>query len=170
MELQEALAAALVFEHKVRDHYAECSRLVDDPRGRRMFAIMAREEQGHVEYLESRLEEWRSTGAVTEAELPTVLPPPEWIHKEAAKLSVRDPNPVRSDSPELDFLKEALELERKTSNFYQELSEVLEPRFQPLFARFLDIEEGHVTLVQAEIDALVGHGFWFDFQEFRLEQ
>jgi len=45
----------------------------------------------------------------------------------------------------------------------------MEPEHRPLFARFLDIEDGHVILVQAEIDALVGHGHWFDFMEFNLE-
>jgi hypothetical protein len=38
-----------------------------------------------------------------------------------------------------------------------------------LFARFVEIEEGHEAIVQAEIDALTGLGYWFDFQEFRLE-
>ena len=34
---------------------------------------------------------------------------------------------------------------------------------------FLGIEQGHQAIVQAEIDALSGLGFWFDFQEFNLE-
>jgi peptide deformylase len=38
-----------------------------------------------------------------------------------------------------------------------------------MFARFLEIEEGHARIVQAEIDTLTGMGFWFDVQEFRLE-
>jgi hypothetical protein len=41
---------------------------------------------------------------------------------------------------------------------------------QRLFARFLEIEEGHVAIVQAEIDAVSGSGFWFDMKEFDLEK
>ena len=37
------------------------------------------------------------------------------------------------------------------------------------FGRFLEIEQGHQAIVRAEIDALTGMGFWFDFQEFDLE-
>ena len=33
----------------------------------------------------------------------------------------------------------------------------------------LEIEEGHVAIVQAELDSLQGMGFWFDMQEFNLE-
>ena len=35
--------------------------------------------------------------------------------------------------------------------------------------RFMEIEEGHQAIVQAEIDALSGHGAWFDFTEIRFE-
>jgi hypothetical protein len=38
-----------------------------------------------------------------------------------------------------------------------------------LFSHFLEIEQGHQAIVQAEIDALTGLGFWFDFAEFKLE-
>ncbi len=43
------------------------------------------------------------------------------------------------------------------------------PRQEPLFDRFLEIEEGHVTIVQGELDAVQGLGFWFDVMEFSLE-
>ena len=38
-----------------------------------------------------------------------------------------------------------------------------------LFERFVEIEEGHQAIVQAEIDCVSGLGFWFDTLEFRLE-
>ena len=37
------------------------------------------------------------------------------------------------------------------------------------FALFLEIEEENLALVQAEIDAITGMGYWFDFREFDLE-
>jgi hypothetical protein len=40
---------------------------------------------------------------------------------------------------------------------------------QSLFARFLEIEEGHMAVVQAEIDNVNQLGFWFDLKEFDLE-
>jgi hypothetical protein len=40
---------------------------------------------------------------------------------------------------------------------------------QQMFAEFVKIEQGHLDLVQAEIDAVSGVGFWFDMPEFNLE-
>lgn len=167
MDLKEALSGAIEYEHKIRDYYADCARKIQDPKGQRVFAILAREEQGHVEYLETRLTEWKTSGAVKAAELPTLLPSAAWVQTEAAKLAPAKAAPAQV---EIDFLKEALELERKTSAFYGELVAKLEPKHRGLFERFLEIENGHLAIVQAEIDALAGHGHWFDFMEFSLEK
>lgn len=171
MLLQEALSAAIEYEHRVRDHYAQCAARIADPTGKKVFEVLAREEQGHVDYLESRLEEWRRTGRISPGELESLLPPPAWIERAAAMMKARAPQPGGDAfKQELDLLKEALELERATSGFYEALVARLEPRDRELFTRFMEIEFGHVSIVQAEIDSLVGHGHWFDFMEFSLEQ
>jgi hypothetical protein len=46
----------------------------------------------------------------------------------------------------------------------------LPPEGQELFRRFVEIEEGHVAIVQAEMDLVSGTGFWFDTAEFSLEK
>jgi hypothetical protein len=45
----------------------------------------------------------------------------------------------------------------------------LPPEGQSLFSRFLEIEDGHGAIVQAEIDNVKQMGFWFDLKEFDLE-
>jgi rubrerythrin len=170
MDLQEALSGAITYEHKIRDYYADCAKKITDAKGQRVFAILAREEQGHVEYLETRLKEWQANGSVTAAELPTLLPPAAWVQDEAKKLANRAPGAQMASQAEIDFLKEALELERQTSAFYAALVASLEAKHRGLFERFLEIENGHLAIVQAEIDAIAGHGHWFDFMEFSLEQ
>ena len=169
MLLQDALGTALDYEHRVRDHYAESAKKATDPVAQRVFAILAREEQGHVEYLEARLQEWKTTGAVNAVALKSILPSAAQV-QQAAKKPLKSAPVVPVAKAEIDFLKEALELARNTSAFYQNLVAKLEPAHQELFARFLEIEEGHVTIVQAEIDAIAGHGHWFDFMEFSLEK
>jgi rubrerythrin len=169
MNLKEALTTAIEYEHRVRDHYARSVALIDDPKGKTIFATLAKEEQGHVDYLESRLAEWTRSGAVTDVPLPTLLPPAAWIEKETKKLAQAPTSGASPAGAEMAFLKTALELERTTSAFYQSLVDGLEPEHRRLFARFLEIEQGHVAIVQAEIDALAGHGHWFDFMEFSLE-
>ena len=170
MDLQEALSGAIEYEHEIRDYYAGCAKQIADAKGQRVFAILAREEQSHVEYLETRLVEWQADGSVNAAELPTLLPPLAWVLEEAKKLANRVNGAQGVAQAEIDFLKEALELERKTSAFYAELVAKLESKHRGLFERFLEIENGHLAIVQAEIDALAGHGHWFDFMEFSLEK
>jgi len=168
MDVREALTVAIDYEHRVRDHYARGRDIILDTRGKSVFDTLAREEQGHVDYLESRLAEWHRNGKVERPELPTILPTVEFVTAAAKRFEQGhgDALPVQA---ELDLLKVALELEKQASGFYGELVRTLPPADRTLFSRFLEIEQAHVLIVQAEIDALAGHGHWFDFQEFRLE-
>lgn len=168
MELKEALTIAIGYEHKVRDHYAQALEVVLDTAGKKVFETLAKEEQRHVEYLESRLAEWSKTGRIESVELPTAIPTAEWI-EQARKRVVKKPAAELAVKAELDLLKVALDLERKTSAFYGELVNTLAPENRRLFQRFLEIEGGHVAIVQAEIDSLNGMGTWFDIMEFSLE-
>jgi rubrerythrin len=168
MDLNEALATAIGYETRVHEHYQKGAEEILDPRGKKVFATLAKEELGHLAYLRSRLEEWRTTGKVSEPELTTVLPSADWIDSARAKAE-QAPEPAIAVKGELDLLKIALDLERQTSGFYRRLVETLDTSERGLFARFLEIEEGHLAIVQAEIDALAGHGSWFDVMEFRLE-
>jgi rubrerythrin len=77
------------------------------------------------------------------------------------------PSEVLDD--ERQVLDVALNLERETSDYYRRLVCQLQGAAQQMFAGFLEIEEGHVAVVQAEIDFLSDNGFWFDFTEFNQE-
>lgn len=168
VDVKQALTIAIEYEHKVRDHYAAGATRIADERGRRVFDTLAREERGHVDYLESRLEEWTNTGKLKVEPLGSMLPTPEWIAAAREKMATA-PGQAVVNQAELDLLKTALALEHQTSGFYRSLVETLPTADRPLFERFLEIENGHLTIVQAEIDALAGHGHWFDFMEFKLE-
>ena len=168
MDIKEALTVAIDYEHKVRDHYFKGRDMILDSRGKSVFDTLAREEQGHVDYLESRLAEWHKTGKIERPELPTILPSVEFVIEARKRFEKGhgDELPVQA---ELDLLKVALDLEKQASSFSGELVRTLPPADRVLFGRFMEIEQAHVLIVQAEIDALAGHGHWFDFQEFRLE-
>ena len=169
MNLQEALNVALDYEHKVRDHYAKGSKSIDNPQGKKVFETLAREEQGHVDYLKHCLKQWTEQGKVEPEELkPVVAPGLEWVEKAKAELQGNPAKRSASDN-EIALLKVAVELEMKTSAFYRDLVGNLPESDRPLFDKFLEIEEGHVAIVQAELDAVQGNGFWFDVMEFNLE-
>ena len=66
------------------------------------------------------------------------------------------------------MLAKALKMEQETSDFYRQMvSEMGDEGI--LFERFLEIEDGHQAIVQAELDYLNKTGTFFDFQEFNME-
>lgn len=113
--------------------------------------------------------EWKRTASITDSEVPSLLPPPAWINQEAKKIAATRAHRRAEVTAEIDLLKEALESERQATAFYQNLVTQTEQKYRHLFERFLEIEDGHTLIVQAEIDSLAGHGHWFDFMEFSLE-
>jgi rubrerythrin len=170
MDLERAITTAIEFETKVRDSYLKARDKTQDPKGRRVFEVLCSEEQGHIDYLRSRLEEWNKAGKISPAKLETTLPSREQITAGLARLrSSMKTKPSPGSQPELQLLHAALQAEQETAAFYLRMVSELPPEGRTLFARFLEIEQGHVAIVQAEIDAVSGLGFWFDVQEFRLE-
>ena len=168
MTIDDAIREALRYERKVLAVYQEAADECGDSVGKAVFEGLGAEERGHVEYLEAKLAEWEKDGTVTPGDVATGVPAEEDVAEALAK-TLRD-NPTQgAQDTELEFLKRALEAETETSAFYERMVDELPPEGKALFEPFLKIENGHRSLVQAEIDALTGTGFWFDMAEFRFE-
>ena len=169
MKLQEAIAVAIDFEKKVRDHYVKGAKDIPEPQGRKVFALLGKEEQGHVDYLEHCLAQWKKTGKVPDVALRSILPKGvKWIEAEKKKVAGGGGKRVATKT-ELDALKVALQHEKDADAFYHKLVQQLPMAERGLFAKFLEIEDGHLAIVQAQLDSVQGMGFWFDVAEFRLE-
>ncbi len=166
MKVEEAIKTALEYETKVRDVYRDAKDKISDPKGREIFRLLAEEEQGHVDYLQSKLYQWQRTGAVTAESLDTAIPPRDKIDEGVDRLHDRIAD-VDQDN-DLQMLRKALDVELETKSFYKTVIHLLPPDDQKLFTNFLSIEEGHVAIVQAEIDHLTQNGYWFDFMEIDL--
>lgn len=167
MQLRQALEISLEYENKVRDHYRKGVEKIQDPIGRRIFTTLAKEEQGHVDFLNNRLECLKKPGT-TPAPVVTVIPE-SWI-VQAQKKMEKDPSDAVATQTDIELVKLALQLEHETSDFYRGLIGKLQTTEERrIFEPFIEIEDGHVAIVQAELDSLLGLGFWFDFQEFALE-
>ncbi len=168
MNLQEAIGVAIDFEKKVRDHYLRGAKDIPEPLGRKVFATLGKEEQGHVEYLEHCLKEWKKSGKVPSVPLRSILPKGvKWIDAERKKLAGKGKR--AASKTELEALKIALQHEKDADAFYHKLVKELPEKDRGLFDKFLGIEDGHLALVQAQLDSVQGMGFWFDVAEFRLE-
>jgi len=165
--IEQAIKTGIEFELEVRHVYSEAAKKFKDPVARKIFGVLADEEDRHVEYLEARLAEWEQRGAVTAAALETVIPSQAAIDAALGRLTKRMAE--QDFGVELEMLKKALALEIEATKFFSQLVAELKDEEQKLFARFVEIEAGHEAIVQAEIDALTGLGFWFDYTEYRFD-
>ena len=167
MTIEEAINTGIEYELRVMKVYSEAAKKFKDPVARKIFMVLADEEDRHVAYLESRLEEWQKTGKVTPEALETAIPSEEEIDRAMGRLTRRMSEQDFGD--ELQMLKKALALEMEATGFFRRMVAELQHEERGLFERFVEIEAGHEAIVQAEIDALTGLGFWFDYAEFKLE-
>ena len=171
MNLEQAITTALEYEGRVHRTYSEAVENAEHEVAKKVFSTLCDEEMEHIRYLRERLDEWRETGTITVAKLDTVLVPKGAIEAGADKLRHRlkgGPREVRGT--EFESLKKALDVELETSAFYKKMVATLDDDGKRLFERFVEIEEGHVAIVQAEMDLVSGTGFWFDTAEFSLEK
>ena len=167
MTLEEAIKTALAYENRIRDIYLQSVDATEDPAGKKIFQQLAEDEQRHVDYLEHRLEEWRSTGRITDAKLESTVPSANLIRREAARVKSR----VEGDHRGLkqQMLSKALKAEIETSEFYRQMVERLADDGRKMFTRFLEIENNHIEAVQFELDYVGRTGYWFGFEEFDME-
>ena len=167
MTLEEAIKTALVYECRIRDIYLECVTATDDDTGKKIFQQLADDEQRHVEFLERKLDEWRSSGRITVEQLESVIPSVSVIRREAAKIKSRVDGDHRGLRQQM--LSRALQAEKETSQYYRQLVKDLADDGRQLFSRFLEIENNHIEAVQFELDHVAGTGYWFGFEEFDME-
>jgi rubrerythrin len=167
MKLDEAIRTALDYENRIRDLYLAAADGTEDPTGKQIFRELAQDEQGHVDYLESRLQEWHRDGAISLEELAATVPSREAVRKAAAALDATLSKTDRGLRQQM--LAKALEAEKDTSRFYRQMVDQLTGAEAEMFARFLEIEDAHIDIVQFEMDHLASRGFWYGFEEFDME-
>lgn len=168
MNVEEAIKTAIEYETRVHAAYKKAQEQAQDKVGQRVFGTLAKEEAGHIAYLRKRLAEWQQGGTLNLESLESFVPPVEEIEAQTQRLSETLGKESRVGKDEVRLLEKALEVEQETSDFYRRMVEELDGQGKELFARFVEIEEGHGVIVQAEMDAVNGYGFWFDMPEFRL--
>ena len=167
LSLSEAIEMALEYEHNVRDLYRDAADKATEEIGTKIFKRLGDEEQGHVDYLNARLKEWESTGKISTLPIETLLPTRERIAKGLATLEKKIED--YDWHIEIELLRKARQMEAETGSFYKRMVAELDETGQNLFRGFLEIEDAHYDLVQAQLESLEGGGFWYDCMEFSLE-
>jgi rubrerythrin len=167
LTIEEAVRTSIEYETGVRDVYADAVSRAESEAARRFFQLMADEEQHHLDYLGAKLGELASGGRVTADGLRTAVPTGPDVGVQVSALG--DKIGDRAGRVDVEYLEKAHAVERETSDFYRRMVDELPDEGKPLFARFLEIEAGHLDIVQAQLDLANGTGYWFDVREFDLE-
>ncbi|WP_373498863.1 ferritin family protein [Desulfococcus sp.] len=167
MTPDEAIRTAITYETKIRDLYRDAAASTRDPTGKRVFGLLAEDEQRHLDYLHHKLEEWDRAGVIRIDDVKSVVPPAQAIRDGMAALRQTMAREDRTD--EKRMLAKALAVEIETSRFYEKMVEEMADDTRPMFARFLESEHGHIEIVQAELDYISRTGYWFDIKEFDME-
>ncbi len=167
MEIEEAIKTAIGFETRIVEIYKEAYEKISTDSGRRLVEALFEDEKNHLEYLQHKREQFMRDGIITLDRLESVIPPKEVIVREVAKLKQKISEGSRSDIKQI--ISRALSLEIETREFYRRMVGELSAEGKELFAHFLEIEEAHITLVQAEFDYFNNTGYWFDIKEFDME-
>ncbi len=166
-DLEAALKTAITCEQGIRDLYNQATTESSDAAGRRVFTLLAEDEQSHVDYLEFKLRQWQAEGRLTLSDFNATPVDRERVEQELARLSAtleRDDRGV-----EQQMLSKALAMEIETRGLYERLVGDFDDEAAALFERFLEIESGHVDVVQSQLDYLSQTGYWLGYKEFGLE-
>ena len=167
MTVEKAIESAIAMEARIRDVYARAQTNCSDKAGQRVFGMLKDDEQYHLDYLNKRLVEWRQHGEMQLEPLKTVVPTAGEIRMHLNRL--RKTMAMDDRGMLQQMLSKALQVEVQTSDFYKKMVYEYDGKARDMFARFLEIEDGHIEAVQAELDYVIKTGYWFDFKEFDME-
>jgi rubrerythrin len=150
--------------------YVKFAKVVKDPKAKNVLINLADDEVGHLTKLEKHL-----MNIIRKQ--PWLLPKAEEIEAVAAVFAsgayqdkeIREEDLV--DVDEVKILSLAVDREIIANRYYLDLAGKAEdPEAKEMFLSLAKEEEMHMKILQAEIDSIGQSGFWFDMQEFTMEQ
>lgn len=166
-EQAEALRTAIDTEKAGYRLYMRAAKKTSDPAGKAAFEQLANDEMDHIRVLTAVYssvgggEPWMTYREALESLGPT--PPGEIIFPE-------DEAPGSKPLSDVEALRKALAFEEKSVEYYAaRLAGAREEKARSFYGSLVQMEEGHVKIVRAEIDSLTGTGFWLDYREISLE-
>lgn len=164
-EIAEAMKTAIEMEKSGHRFFSEAAIKVEHPVGKKLFNRLAAEEIDHLRTFERIFSElssgsdWRQISSM-------VTPRKRVPYFDEARKQFEPLNLT----VELDYLKQALDLERKAIRFFEDaIRDARSEGAKAVFERILAEERAHYDLIQSEIDSISNSGFWFDVQEFKMD-
>jgi rubrerythrin len=146
--LEKAMQAEMEGYH----FYQMAAKSTADAKGRETFEYLAKEEEGHFNFLKAQMESIAQTGQVA-ADV-----------KLSEKREFSGSHPIFSDEiksrvgqahHEMTALSVAMQLEKSAVDFYgAEAEAAADPQVKAFYRELMTWEQGHLTALRAEADAL----------------
>ncbi len=161
----ELLKKAIQLEKNGLKNYLKYARQTADIYGKNMFILLANDEFDHMTLLENVVADLDQHAPLKEVRIDLSA-----IEKVVPKLREKDVLTKGTEGQDqLSALRTAVNLERDSIELYEKIRDQAEdPEVKRIAQRLVEMEESHYELIQAEIDAILGTGFWFGYKEFDL--
>jgi rubrerythrin len=149
--------------------YLKLAKAVKDPKAKSVLISLATDEVGHMDKLERHLtsilsgKDWVLPKAdILDAMTARLTESSKFVFPSAAELARAD---------EIQILQLAVEREIVANRTYLELASAAGSGVaKEMFLALAKEEELHAKILRAEVDSIGQNGFWFDMQEFTMEQ
>ena len=150
--------------------YLKLAKAVKDAKAKNVLINLASDEVGHLDKLERHLTSILSgkegvlpkASDILDAMTAQLSESAKFVFPSAAELAKAD---------EVRILQLAVEREIVANRTYLEMAaSASSPAAKEMFLALAKEEELHAKILRAEVDSIGRNGFWFDMQEFTMEQ
>lgn len=164
--LMKALKTAYEAEKEGLRAYLKYAKQTKVFTGKNMFVQLAMDEVDHMELIEKFIEKTMAGQPIEHITIPKgrlskFMPTTKDLNQKVME---------KSSLGDEDALKVALAHEEKAMNFYiEEAKNTSDPNAKNFFLKLAEVEKKHFEIIKAELDFVSSDGFWFDTQEFSVE-
>ena len=169
-QMREIINQAMQMEIAGRQLYLKAQELVSDPKGKNMFAQIAKDEIDHMKVLEAlytslqKENKWLSYEEALKYDMSAAPRTKFFIDEEEIKRRL-GPNPT-----EFDALKVSMDGEQRAiEHYHRAMSLAEDPKAKDVFKFIKEMEESHNKILKWEHYALSRSGYWCDMAEFSVE-
>ena len=168
-EIVKVIHLAIEKEKEAISTYLQLARVIKDVKAKNVLINLASDEVGHMNKLESHLvsylegKSWIIPGVGGAETVAATM-------SKSAKLEKIDPGKLaRAD--EIQILEMAIDKEIAANKAYLDMAKgAATKEAREMFLALAKEEDMHARILKAEIDSIGQNGFWFDMQEFTMEQ
>jgi rubrerythrin len=168
-EIVVVLHRAIDKEKEALTTYLQLAKIIRDVHAKNVLINLASDEVGHMNKLEDHLTSYLQGKS-------WVIPPADEtdavaaVLTKSARLETIDPGKLaRAD--EIQILEIAIDKEIAANRSYLDLAgNAASKEAREMFLALAKEEDLHARILKAEVDSIGQNGFWFDMQEFTMEQ